>query len=169
MYNIGEYVVYGNKGVCRIDKIGPIEIPGSNGNRDYYTMTQIYSKASTIFTPVDSAVLRKVISKEEALKLIHDSVSFDTEWIANDKEREKAFTETLRTADSEKLIRMIKTLAHRRDTRVADGKKATSTDERYYHAAEDILYGEFGISLGMEKSLVKPFVLNEINHKKTVQ
>ncbi len=166
MYSIGEYVVYGNKGVCRIDKIGPIDIPGMSADRDYYTMTQVYSKSSVIFTPVDNAVLRRVISKDDTMKLIHDSIEFEPEWIPNDKERERAFVETLRTADSEKLIRMIKTLAHRRDQRVADGKKATSTDERYYHAAEDILYGEFGIALGMEKNLVKPFVLSEIGHKK---
>ncbi len=60
---------------------------------------------------------------------------------------------------------MIKVLANRRDERVASGKKATSTDERYYHAAEDILYGEFGISLGMSREQVKTFVLSEVAQK----
>jgi len=164
MYNIGEYVVYGNKGVCRIDKIGPIDIPGMNKERDYYTMSQIYAKSSTIFTPVDNALIRKIMSKEETMNLIHDSIDFKPVWIQNDKEREKQFVDTLRTADSKKLLEMIIVLAHRRDQRIADGKKATSTDERYYHAAEDILYGEFGIALGMEKEKVKPFVLSEVGH-----
>ena len=164
MFDIGEYVVYGNKGVCKIEKIGTIDIPGMSSDRKYYTMTQIYSKASTIFTPVDNAVIRRVISKEETLDLIHNSIDFKPVWIQNDKERERVFTETLRAADARKLLEMIIMLAHRRDQRIASGKKATSTDERYYHAAQDILYGEFGVSLGMDREEVRPFVLSETGH-----
>ena len=139
MFNIGEYVVNGNKGVCKIEKIGPLSMPGMSQDRNYYTMSQIYAKASTIFTPVDNNALRRVISKEETMDIIHETMKYDPEWIQNDKERERVFLETLREADANKLLRMIKVLANRRDERVASGKKATSTDERYYHAAEDIL------------------------------
>lgn len=164
MYEIGDYVVYGNKGVCRIEKIGPIDIPGMSSERQYYTMSQIYSRASTIFTPVDNAdaSLRKVLSEAEATKLIYDMIEFKPVWIQNDKEREQRFTETLRSADPLKLFEMIAMLAHRRDQRIAGGKKATSTDERMYHAAEDILYGEFAISLGRAKEEVKAYVLHVV-------
>lgn len=166
MFDIGEFVVYGNKGVCKIEKIGPIDIPGMSPDRQYYTMSQIYSKSSTIFTPVESdkTVLRKVLSREDAMNLIHNKADYKPVWIQNDKEREQIFTETLRSAESEQLFNMIIALAHRRDQRIADGKKATSTDERYYHAAQDILYGEFAISLDMAKDEVKPFVLAETGH-----
>ena len=50
---------------------------------------------------------------------------------------------------------------HRKERRLADGKKATSTDERYFHAAEDILYGELGVSLGIGKDEVKDFIIKE--------
>jgi len=43
----------------------------------------------------------------------------------------------------------------RRERRIADGKKATSTDERYFHAAEDILFGKIGVVLGVNKNEVK--------------
>lgn len=164
MYDIGDYVVYGNKGVCRIEKIGPIDIPGMSSERQYYTMSQIYSRASTIFTPVDTAssTLRKVLTEDEADQLIRDMIEYKPVWIQNDKEREQIFTETLRGAEPLKLFKMIAILAHRRDQRIAGGKKATSTDERMYHAAEDILYGEFAISLGKAKEEVKPYVLNVI-------
>lgn len=166
MFDIGEFVVYGNKGVCKIEKIGPINIPGMSADRDYYTMSQIYSKSSTIFTPVESekSVLRKIMSRDEVMDLIHNKADFKPVWIQNDKEREQIFTETLRGGESEKLFDMIIALAHRRDQRIADGKKATSTDERYYHAAQDILYGEFAISLDMAKEDVRPFVLAETGH-----
>lgn len=163
MFEIGEYVVYGNKGVCKINKIGPIDIPGMSKDRQYYTMSQVYTRGSTIFTPVDNdkAVLRKVLSPQEAKELIDEAAGMNPVWIQNDKEREQKFTETLRSADTRSLFEMIISLYHRKERRLADGKKATSTDERYFHAAEDILYGELGVSLGIGKDEVKDFILKE--------
>ena len=80
-------------------------------------------------------------------------------WIQNDKEREQRFTEILRSADTRSLFEMIIALHHRKERRLAAGKKATSTDERYSHAAEDILFGELGISLGIARDEVKDFVI----------
>ena len=34
MFSIGEFVVYGNKGVCEVRKIGPIDIPGMSADRE---------------------------------------------------------------------------------------------------------------------------------------
>lgn len=160
MFNIGEFVVYGNKGVCEVRKIGPIDIPGMSADRDYYTLTQLYSRGSTIFVPVDKedSGLRKVLSKQEAEGLISEVSDMKPVWIQNDKEREQLFTDILRKADTKALIEMIIVLYQRRERRIADGKRATSTDERYFHAAEDILYGELGVSLGVEKDKVKGII-----------
>lgn len=160
MFSIGEFVVYGNKGVCEVKKIGPIDIPGMSADRDYYTLTQLYSRGSTIFVPVDKADsgLRKVLSKKEAEGLIKEVSDMKPVWIQNDKEREQIFTDILRKADTKALIEMIIVLYQRRERRIADGKRATSTDERYFHAAEDILYGELGVSLGVDKDKVKGII-----------
>ena len=160
MFSIGEFVVYGNKGVCEVRKIGPIDIPGMSADRDYYTLTQLYSRGSTIFVPVDKedSGLRKVLSKQEAEGLISEVSDMKPVWIQNDKEREQLFTDILRKADTKALIEMIIVLYQRRERRIADGKRATSTDERYFHAAEDILYGELGVSLGVEKDKVKGII-----------
>jgi len=57
---------------------------------------------------------------------------------------------------------MIISLYHRKEERIAGGKKATSTDERYFHAAEDILYGELGIVLGMDRDKVRDCVMESV-------
>lgn len=165
MFDIGEYVVYGNKGVCKVNKIGPIDIPGMSSDRQYYTLSQVFTRGSTIFTPVDNdkSVLRKVLSSKEAKALIGEATTMKPVWIQNDKEREQKFTETLRSADTRSLFEMIISLYQRRERRLADGKKATSTDERYFHAAEDILLGELGISLGMGKDEVKDLIIKEFD------
>lgn len=164
MFEIGEYVVYGNKGVCEITNIGTIDIPGMPADRQYYTMNQLFTRSSTIFTPVDNekSVLRKVLSKDEANKLIEGIRGYKPVWIQNDKQREQMFTDALRTADSRTLSEMIISLHQRKERRIADGKKATSTDERYFHAAEDILYGELEVALGLSREEVKNKVMNEV-------
>lgn len=162
MFDIGEYVVYGNKGVCEVKKIGPVDIPGMSSERKYYTLSQVYTKGSTIFVPVDKedSGLRYVLSKEEVKDLISEIPNIKPVWIQNDKEREQIFTENIRKADTKRLVEMIIALYERRERRIADGKKSTSTDERYFHAAEDILYGEIGIALGLDKSQAKEILWN---------
>lgn len=36
MFEVGEYIVYGCKGVCQVEEITHIDIPGSNKDRLYY-------------------------------------------------------------------------------------------------------------------------------------
>lgn len=155
MFKIGEYVVYGNKGVCQIKDVGPISMPGVSKDKKYYTLDQIFLRGSTIFTPVDSDKLRKVMSKEEAEALLLDVADMSPEWVKDDKARERQFTETLRAAESRSLCEMLIVLYNRREERIASGKKATTTDERYFHAAEDILYGELTVALDLKRDEVK--------------
>lgn len=155
MFKIGEYVVYGNKGVCQIKDVGPISMPGISKDKEYYTLDQIFLRGSTIFTPVDSDKLRRVMSKEEAEDLLSAISNMNPEWVKDDKLRERQFTETLRAAQSRELCEMLIVLYNRREERIAGGKKATTTDERYFHAAEDILYGELTIALGLKHDEVK--------------
>lgn len=162
MFEAGDFVVYGNKGVCQIIKVGPVDIPGVSKEKLYYTMTQVYLKGSTIFTPVDSdkIVMRKILTKKEADELINNMQSMELDWSKDDKEREKEYTEALRTGDSRTLFKMIIALYRRKEKRMADGKKATSTDERFFRAAEDILYGELAIPLGISKEEVRDYIMS---------
>lgn len=165
MFEVGEYVVYGNKGVCQIKSIGPVSMPGVSKDRLYYTMSQVYLRGSTIFTPVDNDnhSLRRVMSQEEAQVLVSKINQIEPVWIRDDKERERIFTEALRQADSMELCKMMVSLSHRKEERLAGGKKATSTDERYFHAAEDILFGELCISLGIKREEVREYILKNVS------
>ena len=42
MYEIGQLIVYGNEGVCRVEEIGTPKISGVDKHRDYYTLAPIY-------------------------------------------------------------------------------------------------------------------------------
>jgi len=162
MFGVGDYVVYGNKGVCQIKSVGSIDMPGVSREKLYYTMDQVFLRGSTIFTPVDSDKLRSVMTKDEANHLLEEFATLNPVWNSDGKDREKRFVEILRSADSRALCEMIIVLYRRREERIATGKKATTTDERYFHAAEDILYGELGIALGIARDEVKKCVFEHV-------
>ena len=71
MFKVGDYVIHGSHGACRVEKIGPVADMSLSEEKDYYTLTTCYSK-STIITPVDGTkvIMRPILTKDEAENLI---------------------------------------------------------------------------------------------------
>ncbi len=166
MFEVGDFVVYGSNGVCKITKIGPIDCPGVDQSRVYYTMTPCYIRDSSIFTPVDNdrVVLRKVMSEDEAKDFVGQLDKIKTMPVKEERKRELIYKETLLTCEPVKIASLIKTIYYRMQERISEGKKVTSSDAKYFHIAEDSLYGELAISLGMQKDEVGPYI-EEKMHK----
>ena len=75
MYGVGDLVVYGSIGVCRVEAVGASPLPSTATARDYYTLTPLY-KDGHIYAPVDTAMfMRPVISRTKAISLIKRTVS----------------------------------------------------------------------------------------------
>ena len=49
--------------------------------------------------------------------------------------------------------------------RLAEGKKMTASDEKYFHLAQESLYGEFAVTLGMERDQVQDFISEKVQQK----
>ncbi len=167
MFSIGEYIVYGLNGVCRVEEIGPMNMSGVESDKIYYTLLPLYTKGSRVFTPVDNqkVVMRPVISKQEACQLIDDMQNIDEIEVVDDKRRELAYKEAVKSCDCRELIRIINTALKRKEERLAQGKKMSACDERYLKQAQDSLYGEFAISLKIEKGEVQDFITNRMEMK----
>ena len=157
MFKIGDLIVYGNTGVCTVEKIGKPDLTGVADDKDYYTLQPYYSRNSRIFTPCDNnkVVMRPVISKKEAEALIKDIPKIKLLVITDEKKREECYKETMRTCDCREFVSILKTIYNRKVTRLAEGKKVTASDERYFNMAEDKLFGELAIALGVEKNSIR--------------
>ncbi|MFP3155941.1 CarD family transcriptional regulator [Lachnospiraceae bacterium ZAX-1] len=164
MFEIGDYIVYGNNGVCKVDGIGKVNLSGLQKDRLYYTLIPIYSKGSKVFTPTnsDKVVMRHVISKEDALKLIDNINDIETLWVEDGKKREEAYKQSMRKCDCKECIRIVKTLYLRKRTLLAAGKKVTVSDEKYLHMAGESLFGELAIPLGMEKEKIENVIMEKV-------
>ena len=165
MFEVGDYIVYGINGVCKVEKIGTVNVSGIPKDKMYYTLVPVYSKGSKVFTPMDNrkVVMRSVISKDEALKLIDGIKDMDLLWEANDKRRELMYKETIRKCDCKEWIRIIKTLYIKKQSKIAEGKKMSAGDEKYLHMAEENLFGELAIPLEIEKEKVEAFISERVD------
>lgn len=160
MFEVGEYIVYGVKGVCRIDDITHIDISGADKNRLYYVLTPIGEGSGKIYAPTDNqkVMMRKVITKEEADRLIEELPQIELLWVPDDKQREAKYKEALNTCDYRAWVSIVKTLYLRKQERVAQGKKITALDERYMRTAENELYSELSLTLGIPKAQMEHYI-----------
>lgn len=165
MFKPGDYMVYGSYGVCQVQEIGPMNMDGAAKDRLYYTLAPVYVQGSRVYTPVDNqkVVMRPVISKEELSALIDKIPDIEELWVADERGREQIYKNAIKSCESQELIKIIKDLYLRKKTRLEDGKKVTAVDEKYLKLAENQLYGEWAIPLGMERDNVEAYIMDCMN------
>ena len=164
MFEIGEYVICGNKGVCRVEDITTLDITGVDKNRKYYILKPKYVSGSTVYVPVDSPKesMRKVLQPEEAKKLINNIPEIPLLTFTDDKLSEQAYKECMKSNSCEELVKVIKTIHIRKQKRIQAGRKVTAVDAKYFHLAEESLYGELAVSLGISRDEVEAYITGEI-------
>ena len=87
MYEVGDLIVYGRTGICEVTEITTLKMDGVPKDKLYYILRPVHEKHGKVFTPVDNEkiVMRRVISKEEAEKLIREIPQIEGLWIGNEK------------------------------------------------------------------------------------
>ena len=165
MFNIGDYVVYGASGVCHIDSIGFPALGGMPKDKQYYTMSLVYDKGGKVFAPVDNekVMIRHILTRKEAQELIDSIPDIEPLWVPEDKKRDAMFKDALKTYNCREWIRMIKALYIRRQSRLEEGKKITSNDLKYMKMAEDFLYGELAVALGVPRNEMEQYIGKRID------
>lgn len=164
MFQVGDVVVAGNNGICRIEKETWEKWSGEN--RCYYLLIPNDASGSKIYIPVESADcrLRKVMTKEEALDFIESIGSIPPMYIENERLCEKEYKEALYQGSQQDRIAMLKTLYQRINIRLSSGKKSTAVDDRYCKLAENMLCSELSFALNEDISTVVKKVKKRIRN-----
>ncbi len=164
MFEIGEYIIYGNTGVCKVGEVTKMKAPGTKDDKLYYSLEPVYDKGCRLFTPVDNekVKMRPVLTREEADALIEQIQEIDTLWVKDEKNREQIYKEAIRTCSCVEWVRIIKTLYIRKESRLAAGKKVTSSDAKYLHMAEDSLYGELSVVMGIPRDEMESYISRRV-------
>ena len=152
MYQVGDYVVYGMEGVCRVIEIGHPRLSGIPKDRLYYTLAP-YAHAGAVYIPVDTELfLRDPLSREEiegylselpSLPLCDDLPS-DVRLVA------AYYLEILNSHDFRRILRMCKTIYCKQRALSGTRKSLSVADMRYWKQGEELLASEIGYVLGQE-------------------
>lgn len=155
MKKIGEYIV-NRKQVCRITDIKTIK------GVIYYSLEPLEDPTLKLVVPVDSDLLRDIISKEKALELIN--IMPNIEIIENDdRVIENEYKKLMNNGTHEDLIKIIKTSYLRNKERMDHNRKTSEKDTEYFNQAEKYLYNELAVALEMDIEETKDYIKNALN------
>ncbi|MBP5378694.1 MAG: transcriptional regulator [Ruminococcus sp.] len=164
MYNVGDIVMYGTFGICKVTAIEKRDFTGEE--QEYYILKHTSSEKNTFYVPLsnESALsnMHYVCSKAEVDELISHMNSEELIWIDNDIKRKEEYSRIIKAANKHELIRLIKTLYLRRKELAESGKKLRSTDENYLSLAENMLFEEFAFALDIDMSEVVEYIEKHI-------
>lgn len=162
MFEKGEYIVAGNNGICQVSEITHLDMQFADKAKLYYVLVPIDGNDRKVYSPVDNAkvIMRSVLTREEAEQLIDDIAAIDQ--LEEHDFREDEYRAIMKTCDCKEWVKIIKTLYYRKKNRIASGKKATVTDEKYLKLAEDRLYSELAFAIGKDKSEMVEYITNRI-------
>ena len=165
-YSVGELILYGRNGVCRVEDVAESAVP-DGGMRKYYVLRPMYQNSSCcIRIPADNPKIfsRPIISGAEARRLIRriPEVPAEPYYNRNLNQLREHYRSCLENLSCESLISLTKSLYLKKRETEAQRKKFGTVDERFMREAEDLLYGEFAAALGIERGSVENYIANEL-------
>lgn len=165
-YKVGEYVVYGSNGICKISEIKNMTLSPIIGERNYYVLEQINAKMSTIYVASDNealcAKMRYVLSEKEILDILHGVKENSISWINDRKTRSQEFYNILHNGSHEELLLMIRCIYLKGRELSEGGKRLSDSDSGILHSAEKIVREEFAFALGVDGEKVGEFIRREL-------
>ncbi|MGM9536473.1 MAG: CarD family transcriptional regulator [Intestinibacter sp.] len=165
MFKKGEYVIYGNAGVCQIIDISTLNMHGAPKDKLYYILEPVNQNSSRVFSPVDNkkVVIRNLISKQDVETLINDIPNIKELLVEDEKLREQVYKDCIKSCQCRKLLSLIKTIYQRKEARLNQGKKLSATDEKYFKLAQDNLHTELAMSLQIPVNEMENYILDKIH------
>jgi CarD family transcriptional regulator len=168
MYEIGDLIIYGKHGVCKVEDIGKLEFMGVDESRTYYTLDSIHNSGK-IFTPTDTKeFMRPIMAFDEVQELISKipHIEIDEEYFDKSiKQVEESYKDCLETHDCYSLVKLIKAVEIKRERIEEQGKKLGQIDQRYLRRAEELLYGELSVVLDIPKEDVAAYIESKTQKK----
>ena len=164
MYGIGDVVVYGSQGICKITAIE--EKKFNREIKKYFVLKPVYDDRNTIFVPIDNPLLNSrihsVLTEDEMKGLIDNIPNEELLWFDNDTERKEQYRKVMVEGNRNNVSRIIKTLRRHRSKQQQAGKKLRSADEYALKEAEKLLYDEIAFIFNIEPQNVLPFIEEKI-------
>ena len=132
MYQVGELVVYGMHGVCRV--VSEEERLVDKKRLNYLALEPLSNGNSRFLVPTQNAAAMAKL------------------------QRKQTYRELIGSGDRKKIMRMVHTLYRHKADQSASGRKIHLCDENFLHDAEKLLIGEISIVLHLEPEQARDYI-----------
>lgn len=165
MYNVGQMVVYGIHGVCRIIDVQNMRV--DKKNKEYFVLEPVDQPGARYFIPCKNenalAKLCPVLNKKELDDLLTEASGAEDVWIHDENHRKLRYRELISSGDRVALLCMIRSLYKHKTEQLAAGRKFHQCDENFLHDAEKLLSTEFALVLNIKPEEVGSYIQSKVN------
>lgn len=149
MYIVGELVLYGVHGVCKIIEQQVQKI--DRKNVEYFVLEPVLQPGTRFFVPSQNeaalAKLRPILSRPEVDELLASCAGMEAHWIEDENRRKLYYKELINSGDRAAMISVLRGLREHKMLQMESGKKFHITDANFMRDAEKIIYSELSIVL----------------------
>lgn len=166
MFKVHDVVCYENVGICEIIDIKNMSIMNQDP-KDYYLMEKLYDQCelTIIKTPVDTkSIIRNIISKEDAQKMIESLNEIEPILIDDVKKRQAMFQKLIDSWDLYEWAKVIYTIYAMKNVHEETEQKKPFlyTDMKYFERAEKLFNQEMAYALQIDESEVTQHIINAL-------
>lgn len=153
MYQIGDIVVYGIHGVCKITELEEKTV--DRQRVQYYVLRPVEQPETRYYIPMKNPVavakLSPLMSREELKLLLEERTVPDGTWIPDENQRKQRYRELISSGDRPALLAMVRALRAHKSEQLAQGRKFHLCDENFLRDAEKLLCSEFSVVLNISQ------------------
>lgn len=169
MYQVGDLIIYGSTGVCKVADITTRELDGKDKEQLFYVLDLLYQNC-TIFAPVNSTkvFMRPIISKEEAERIIDMIPAMQAEAYHNRALNQLAehYKTSLNTHECSDLIELTMSIYAKKQFAEQQKRRFGTVDEQFMKRAEELLFGELAAALDIPKDKVPKYISKRVSEKR---
>ena len=163
MFEIGQWVMYGIHGVCRV---AGTEKQMVNRKRSEFLVLEPMSKAESKFylplaNPTALAKLKPVLSAEELRTLLNSPEVREDHWIEEESKRKMYYKELIARGDRKDILQTIYALYRYKAAQMEAGKKFHLCDENFLRDAEKLVSTEIALVLEMTMEQARDYLRTE--------
>ena len=165
MFEIGNLVMYGIHGVCKIvDK----EVRTIDRKKmEYLVLEPVYQNTSRFYVPSGNpnamAKLRRLMTRQELEELLSSGDIRQPCWIEDEHQRRQYYRDLVNAGDRVALLRMLYALYQHRNDQLASGRKFHLCDENFLRDAQRLIETEFATVLQIPTNQVRDYVMEKLS------
>lgn len=160
MFQVGDMVVYGIHGVCKITEKQTQRI--NRVKMEYFVLEPVAQGTSRFFVPSQNEAalskLRPILTKDEICNLLNSDASRQDCWIEDENRRKQHYKDLITSGDRAALISMLRVLYVHKMEQMDAGKKFHISDANFMRDAEKVIFSEFSLVLDIPYDQVNDYI-----------